>query len=281
MKLEALDHPKTLELATQLDVELPAAIGYLELFWAFVAKRTPCGDVGKWSDGVIAQGCLWRGKPSQFVQGLIAAGFVDPDTEHRLLVHDWPQHCPNWVRAKLKTAGLAFILKMPLKSALKTPPNGPSNVIPIDPSIGASSRADLNQAKPSEAKSSEALPARANSEIFDGWKFITDRMRPNYPEGEYPETAWMPAARTAERIVETDGLEVLDAIEAGCRRFQAKAEADGDVGSQFIVNPDRWLTERRWTGKFSPKGKRSMSSADRVTWKPDPEEEAQAQARLR
>lgn len=275
MKLEALDHPKTLELASQLDVEIPTAIGYLELFWAFVAKKTPQGDVGKWSDGVIAHGCLWRGKASQFVHALTIAGFVDVDGKHRLLVHDWPQHCPNWVRAKLKKEGLAFLLKEPLKSVT----DAPSNVVSIDAASAASSRADLNQGKPSEGKGREEL--RANTEIFDGWQFVDRRMRPNYPEGEYSETVWLAAARTVERITESDGHEVLDAIEDGCKRFMAKAVADNEVGSQFIVNPDRFLVERRWTKAFTPKGKRSVSAVDRVTWKPDPEEEAKAQARLR
>lgn len=263
MKLEALDHPKTMELAAQLGVELPTAIGYLELLWAFVGKKTPRGDVGKWSDAVIASACLWRGKPADFVQALITSGYVDADDEYRLLVHDWPQHCPNWVRAKLKKDGVEFALKSALKSALKTSSNADSNA--------GTSRADLNQAKPSEEKPSEGKGSASPPAHFDGWKFIEDRMQPNFPEGDYPQTAWINASRTVERIVETDGLAVLDAIEAGCKRFLAQAVARGEVGGPFIVNPDRFLTERRWTGKFSipmPK-QRGGSAADRVTWRPD------------
>lgn len=263
MKLEALDHPKTMELATQLEVELPTAIGYLELFWAFVAKKTPRGDVGKWSDGVIASACMWRGKASQFVQALVSARFVDTDADHRLLVHDWPQHCPNWVRAKLKKDGVEFALK----SALKTSSNAPPN----EGSSAGTSRADLNLGKPSEEKPSEGKGSVSSPAHFDGWQFVENRMRPNYPEGEYPDVAWINASRTVERIVETDGMEVLDAIEAGCKRFLAQATAKGDVGSSFIVNPDRFLTERRWTGKFViPASKvRSGAASDRVTWRPD------------
>lgn len=107
--------------------------------------------------------------------------------------------------------------------------------------------------------------------IFDGWEFVETRMRPNYPAGDFPGPAWISAARNVERIVETDGLPVLDAIEAGCRRFLAQAKARGEDDGPFIVNPDRFLTERRWTQKFpipAPK-QRTASAADRTTWRPD------------
>lgn len=48
MKLDGLDHPKTLDFAARLDISLPQAIGHLELLWAFVAQKTPHGNVGKW-----------------------------------------------------------------------------------------------------------------------------------------------------------------------------------------------------------------------------------------
>jgi hypothetical protein len=107
--------------------------------------------------------------------------------------------------------------------------------------------------------------------IFDGWQFVESRMRPNYPEGDYPDIAWINASRTVERIVETDGMPVLEDIEAGCKRFLAQATAKGEAGGSYIVNPDRFLAERRWTKQYpipAPKG-RSSIAADRVTWRPD------------
>lgn len=103
----------------------------------------------------------------------------------------------------------------------------------------------------SRADTEQSRAEQTQSVIFDGWKFIESRMRPNYPEGDYPDTAWIAAARNVERIVDSDGLPVLDTIEAGCKRFLAQAVAKGDVGGAFIVNPDRFLTERRWTKKFA------------------------------
>src|SRR5688572_8102320 len=106
MKLDALDHPKTLDLAARLSLELPTVIGHLELLWAFTGKKAPQGNIGKWPDGAISRACFWMGPPEVFVQALVASGFVEADDKHRLIVHDWCDHAPGWVRAKLKKLNL-------------------------------------------------------------------------------------------------------------------------------------------------------------------------------
>lgn len=109
MKLDALDHPKTLDLAARLNVELPTAIGYLELLWAFTAKKAPQGNIGKWPDGAIARSCYWNADATVFVTALADAGFLDRDEAHRYLIHDWKDHAPRWVASKLSRAGQAII----------------------------------------------------------------------------------------------------------------------------------------------------------------------------
>lgn len=140
MKLDALDHPKTLDLAARLSVELPTAIGHLELLWAFTGKKAPQGDIGKWPDGAIARACYWMGRPEIFILALIESGFLEADPDHRLTVHDWHDHATGWVRAKLKKLGLAFV-------RTREPSSEPSSEGSSEPSI---------QAKRSEAKTSEA-----------------------------------------------------------------------------------------------------------------------------
>lgn len=109
MKLDALDHPKTFDFAARLGVELPAALGHLELLWAFTGKQAPQGNIGKWPDGAIARACYWMGRPELFTQALLESGFIDADPEHRLTIHDWHEHAPRWVKSKLKTLGQTFV----------------------------------------------------------------------------------------------------------------------------------------------------------------------------
>lgn len=109
MKLEALDHPKTLDLAARLKCSIPQAIGHLELLWAWVGKKAVQGNVGKWPDGAIARACFWDGDPEVFVTALADARFIDRHPTHRYIIHDWADHAPRWVKSKLRTEGLSFI----------------------------------------------------------------------------------------------------------------------------------------------------------------------------
>jgi hypothetical protein len=142
MKLDALDHPKTLDFAARLNVELPTAIGYLELLWAFTGKKAPQGNIGKWPDGAIARACYWMGDPAEFVAALLASGFVDADEAHRYVIHDWHEHAPRWVKAKLKSLGQSFVGT-----------TGDTVVETVVETIGRPSKG--SQAKRSEAKGRE------------------------------------------------------------------------------------------------------------------------------
>lgn len=123
MKLDALDHPKTLDLAARLNAELPTVIGHLELLWAFTGKKAPQGNIGKWPDGAIARACYWMGRPEVFILALLESGFIDSDDEHRLTIHDWQEHAPRWVKSKLKTLGLSFVDAVSRDAARDVSPN--------------------------------------------------------------------------------------------------------------------------------------------------------------
>lgn len=108
MKRETPRHPKTYDLMARLQCARPTALGYLELLWHFTAEVSIDGSVGRWPDGAIARACDWNEEPSDFVNALVAAGWLDRDPTHRLLVHDWEEHCQRWVKLKLTKLGQEF-----------------------------------------------------------------------------------------------------------------------------------------------------------------------------
>lgn len=265
MKIEALDHPKTLDLAAQLQIELPTAIGHLELLWAFVAKKTPQGNIGKYRDGVIAGAAMWRGTPANFVQALVTAGYLDEDADHRLVVHDWPEHCPNWVRSKLKREGLNFCsydpelsrdLTRDLTGGLSAPvKSGQNRTSVATPS--PTSRADLNQAKPREAKPSQATADTHGGEErkgpqveqFDGWAFVEQVIRPIYPAGTYRDNTWILASKDIERLVEQG--EDLALIQQRVSEYAEQQRALGKIGTQFVLSPAKFFgSAGDWRGPF-------------------------------
>ena len=72
---------------------------------------------------MIAKACDFAGDPETFISALVDARWLDQDDQHRLVIHDWSQHCENWVRAKAQKAGIELLggLKPGLKSGLKSP----------------------------------------------------------------------------------------------------------------------------------------------------------------
>lgn len=173
MKLEGLDHPKTMDLAARLQVELPTAIGYLELLWAFAGKKAAQGNIGKWPDGAIARACYWMGRPELFTQALLDAGFIEADNEHRFTVHDWREHAPGWVRAKLKKLGLDFIPS--LEGSLE-----PTSELSSEPSLEPSTKGREgkgSEGKPREVGTREALPDGVDADAWTLWSDYRVKIR--------------------------------------------------------------------------------------------------------
>jgi hypothetical protein len=92
MKRGTPDHPKTLMLMAALELPKYAAVGLLETMWHFTARYAPAGNIGKFSDELVATSLGWDRDPSRLVAALVESGWLDEHKEHRLLVHDWPDH---------------------------------------------------------------------------------------------------------------------------------------------------------------------------------------------
>lgn len=128
MKKSALRHPKLYDLMDRLNCSRPTAIGYLTLLFDFASDQAPEGDIGKWTDAAIAHACDFSGDVSALTSALIESGWLDVDKESRVLIHDWAEHCENWVRARLKNTGRTF--KKPFKGRLKKRLPKPSQAKP-------------------------------------------------------------------------------------------------------------------------------------------------------
>ncbi len=108
MKHGVFDHPKLVDLAQQLSIPRYAAGGLLARLWEWTAEYAPAGDVGRYADNFITGGLFWEGDAATVLDALVAAGWLDRHETHRLLIHDWPDHCEESVHKKLARAGLYF-----------------------------------------------------------------------------------------------------------------------------------------------------------------------------
>jgi hypothetical protein len=79
-----------------------AVVGLLESLWLLTISSADEGDVGRFSNEEIADAIEWDGDADALIDALITAGWLDRDDERRLVVHDWLDHCPKYIKDRLR-----------------------------------------------------------------------------------------------------------------------------------------------------------------------------------
>lgn len=111
MKREGFHHRKFRKLARLLGISTAHARGLAESLWHVTAMRQPRGDIGAISDEDLADEMGEEIiEPAKLVNALVEAGLLDRSKEHRLVVHDWAEHCDNGVRMKLRNRNVDFVV---------------------------------------------------------------------------------------------------------------------------------------------------------------------------
>lgn len=109
----APSHPKFKRLVRRLRPLLDGtavapetvAVGILERLWHATIVGAYKGDIGRLDDEDIAEAIGWAGEPSEIIDLLVECGWLDRHDEYRLVVHDWHQHAPRFVRANAARHG--------------------------------------------------------------------------------------------------------------------------------------------------------------------------------
>lgn len=105
----AFTSPKIRRLAVILDVPWPHALGLAGLLWRFTAKHALTGEIGRHDPEMIAAALEWRGSSDDLIDALVRCRLLDRVTPPaKLLVHDWPEHAPRYVRGNLARKNKEF-----------------------------------------------------------------------------------------------------------------------------------------------------------------------------
>lgn len=108
MKVGTTELVKFRHLKRALGLPHFAIVGLLEALWMFALKNAPQGDIGKHSNEDIACMIEWDGDPDELIDALLKYQWLDAHTEHRLVIHDWSDHAPNWLKGNLASHGKQF-----------------------------------------------------------------------------------------------------------------------------------------------------------------------------
>jgi len=98
MKRNTDSLPKFKGLAKELSLPRYATMGVLEAVWDLTGKHSPRGNVGKFSNQEIADDIGWEGDANTLIDALVKHRWLDTSGRYRLLVHDWKDHAPDWLK---------------------------------------------------------------------------------------------------------------------------------------------------------------------------------------
>ncbi len=158
MKRSAWEHPKFDRLMEILGISYHEAVGIMECIWHCTSLFAPQGNLGEILNDkqILLKSRINKYKSNRIINALCEAGFLDRDEKRRLLVHDWHEHAPDWVKKKLKREGLPFLTlsgqcpdKDRTKSGLPMPMPMPKGTNPpCSPPLGDGGQRPDNQAPP-------------------------------------------------------------------------------------------------------------------------------------
>jgi hypothetical protein len=98
MKREAPSKLKFKRLKTRLRMPWWQVVGILESLWHVTVINAPDGAVGRFSNGDIAALIEYEGDPDELIAALVDSEWLDRSDEFRLVVHDWVDHCPTYLK---------------------------------------------------------------------------------------------------------------------------------------------------------------------------------------
>lgn len=167
---------KFVKLQRRLGESRRGIIGLLEGLWLATARNCPSGDIGRFTNEEIAIMVDWSGDPDELVSVLVECRWLDACDTHRLVVHDWHEHCPQYVKGNIKKYGRELITQatrqLPKRTSkapneppksIDDPPNEPRQATSQAPNEPPNEPPLQPPSKPSLAKPSLAKPNQVNT----------------------------------------------------------------------------------------------------------------------
>ena len=165
MKKDTVSKLKFKRLQRQLKLPLWQAIGLLEALWHCTLTNAPDGDIGRMSDDDIAAAIEWEGDAMNLIHALVECNWLDRDDAFRLLVHDWSQHVPTYMKGAYERNGKLFADQRAKQGAKHTAKHDAKQVAKDGCLAGAPILSQSSQANPSQVNN--AADAADSDELFD------------------------------------------------------------------------------------------------------------------
>lgn len=100
MKSGTTSHIKFKNLKRMLGRRDYEVVGILQGVWNLACEGADDGAVGRYSNDEIAAYLEWDGDADTLIDSLVACRWLDPCDKDRLVVHDWEDHKPNFIKKR-------------------------------------------------------------------------------------------------------------------------------------------------------------------------------------
>ena len=258
MKRGTPNHPKTLALASALNVERWGAVGLLESLWHFTAHYARRGDIGRHGDAAIAAGIGWSGDAQVLISALVSCGWLDACSCHRLRVHDWDRHADQAVQKTQDVRNQGFIGCYETESGRISegyPPDSgglPSAGTGTGTGTGTGNREQGNGRNDGEKAADPFLDAAR--EVFAYWRYETGRKNSQWSSGR--------EATLRARLKEEPG-------DIAARVAGLKLAVDGAVADPFFNGAETGRSYLDFDNIFRNRGRERIEKLQRLAQSPE------------
>lgn len=102
MKLGTLHLPEMRHFERKLKKPPYAAIGVPNGVRHLAAEAADEGNIRKFTNEEIADYIGWYSEPDELIRDLLETRWLDVSKVHRLVIHDWVEHCPQYIKDRIK-----------------------------------------------------------------------------------------------------------------------------------------------------------------------------------
>ena len=146
-------------------------IGLLESIWKLCRTSAQAGDIGRFDNEDIAASIEYQDDADELITVLIECGWLDEDAEFRLIVHDWSDHVPSYMKGNFAKHGKLFADQVAKQR----------ETAPVEVAKQGATKPNLtkpSQAKPNQANTPCSPPKGDDCSVqdfFDRWNRFADR----------------------------------------------------------------------------------------------------------
>jgi len=182
-------------------------VGLLESVWKLALTSAQAGDIGRYDNEDIAAAIEYEGDADELIAILVDCEWLDADPEFRLIVHDWSDHVPTYLKGNFKGRKKEFAdvvakrrAKQPAKQGAKQPANDAANSNAV-PCHVMSGQAMSSQVKPGEYAPGEDITIP--EKVFHPMLVAAVGRWFTYIEASHPDKTVMPNSQEEQALWST------------------------------------------------------------------------------